>query len=220
MRKLMIMLLLVMAMGWVLTGCESDSTAPDDELPAITEDDVANQSTFLAEAMLEVAPLALTFTPTKADELDGRYSYTFAPGDPLDGVVQLYFEQNGAPSGYDVADYGNAYTDDGAPITLTPVEDGVAWELNFDLDSEIDQGAGSAVVDGGGDLVIGSYVATWTVSGFAYAIGDDWPSAGLISFTNEGITAVVTFDGDETVTITIGSATWSYDFDNGTLTPL
>ncbi len=218
MRKLTITLMLLLAMGWLLTGCESDSTAPEDELPPVTAEDVANQSGYLAQALIEVAPLALEYDGSKADESDGRYSYTFAPGDPVQGTVELLFEQDGSPSGYSVADHARAWTADGAPIEIQPVPDGVIWELVFTLESAIDQGAGTATVSGSGELEVGDYLATWSVTGYAISDGGQWPAAGTMTFTNEGQTATVTFDGDETATVVVGDDTWVLNLQTGTLT--
>ena len=41
---------------------------------------------------------------------------------------------------------------------------------------------------------------------------------GVVTFTNEGITAVVTFDGDNTATVQVGTLTWTLNLSNGTLT--
>ena len=41
-----------------------------------------------------------------------------------------------------------------------------------------------------------------------------------MTFTNEGITAVITFDGDSTATVAIGELTWTLDLDTGELTAL
>lgn len=217
-NKLTILMLLLLA-GWILGGCSSDETAPNDPLPELTDEDVAYQSGYMAMGLVEFAPIALEYGD-KADSSDGRYSYTFAAGDEIQGTTQLYFEQDNAPSGYAVADYARAWTEDEAPLEITLVEGGVAWLAAFELESAIDQGAGTAVIDGSGTLTIVDYAPTFTVAGLAIARGDDWPSAGTMTFTNEGITATVTFDGDETVTVVIGSETWSFDLDNGTLTEL
>ncbi len=218
MRKLTTTLLLLLAMGWLLTGCESDSTAPDDELPPVTAEDVASQSGYLAQAMLEVAPLALEYDGSKADETDGLYTYTFAASDPVQGTVLLYFEQDGSPSGHAAADFARLWTGEDAALTIQPIAGGVPWVLSFTLESAIDQGAGTATVSGSGELLVGDYLATWSVDGYAISDGGQWPAAGTLTFTNEGQTATVTFDGDETATVTVGEDTWTLNLQTGTLT--
>ena len=169
--------------------------------------------------MVEAAPLALEFDGSKADASDGRYEYSFESVE-ITGTVQLYFEQEDVPSGYDVADYARAWTDDGAPVELFPIPDGNAWLLALSLESDIDQAAGTALVCGSGTLTIGDYVADWTAEGIAVEVDGDWPTAGVMTFTNEGITAVVTFDGDETATVVIGEVTWTLNLEDGELTEL
>jgi hypothetical protein len=217
MRTPLTLLLMLLAMGWLLTGCESDSTAPDDPLPPVTGEDVAGQGGYLAAAMVEVAPLALQFSG-KADETDGRYSYTFAAGDPIMGTVELYFALDGVPSGWDVADYGRAWADAEAPLLIQPVEDGVVWELSFTLESDIDRDTDTAVVSGDGHLLVGDYDGTFTVTGYAVAEGGAWPTDGELVFTNADHEATVTFDGDSTALVTVGEDSWELDLDTGTLT--
>ena len=219
MRNLLTIILLLLAAGWLLGGCESDETAPNDPLPELSDEDVATQSTIVAMAMTELGPIAFDFNPGKADASDGRYQYEFFD-DEIQGTVQLYFETDGAPSSYDGADYAEAWTEDGAPLNLYPIPDSIAWLLAFNLESDINQGAGTAVIEGGGTLVIGNYEAAWTVAGFAIQDGGNWPAAGVVTFTNEGITAVVTFDGDSTATVAIGELTWTLDLETGELTAL
>ncbi len=217
MRTTLTLLLMLLAMGWLLTGCESDSTAPDDPLPPVTAEDVAGQSGYLATAMVEVAPLALQYSG-KADETDGRYDYVFAPGDPVQGTVELSFALDGVPSGWDVADYGRAWTAEGAPLTIQPVADGVVWELVFTLESDIDQGTDTAVVAGDGVLLVGDYEGAFTVTGYAIAEAGEWPSDGELVFNSADHTATVTFEGDSTATVTVGEDSWELDLETGALT--
>jgi hypothetical protein len=218
MRKTTTILMMLLLAGWLLGGCSSDETAPNDPLPALEDEDVAAQSGYMAMALAAVAPVALEFSG-KADESDGRYQYDFAQTE-IEGTVQLYFETDGAPSGYQTADFARAWTEDELPVHLRPIEGGIDWLLAFTLESDIDQGAGTAVVGGSGTLAIGDYEPAWTVEGLAVETGGDWPTAGVVTFTNEGITAVVTFDGDETVSVQVGELNWTFNLEDGTLTEL
>jgi hypothetical protein len=218
MHKTTTTLMMLLLAGWLLGGCASDPTAPHDDLPAIEEEDVAGQAGYMAMALAGVGPLALEFGG-KADASDGRYAYTFFQPE-IQGVVQLYFETDGLPSSFTTADFARSWTEEEAPLSIYPIVDGLAWLVAFTLESDIDQGAGTAVVDGAGTLTLGSYVADWDVVGLAVEEDGDWPAAGVLTFTNEGITATVTFDGDETVTIEVGELVWSFDLENGTLTEL
>jgi len=216
MRNTLTIFMLLLAAGWLLGGCSSDETAPNDPLPELADEDVASQSAIMAMIVAELAPVALEYG-SKADASDGRYQYTFAD-DEIVGVVELYFATEGAPSSYEGADHARAWTADGAPLSLYPIPDGVAWLLAFDIVSTIDQGAGTAEITGGGTLTIGNYEPSWTVTGFAIEDGGDWPAAGEVTFTNEGITAIVTFDGSDTATVAIGSLNWTLDLEEGELT--
>jgi hypothetical protein len=222
MRKILIFLTLLLAATFFVTGCSSDSTAPNDELPALEAEDVAGQSGYMAMAMVEVAPLALEYDGSaKADETDGNYVYTFGATDDIQGTVLLHFREGGAdgtPCGYDVADYGRGWTADEAPLTIEIIEGGVPWELGFVLESIIDQAADSAVVDGSGTLTMGDYEAGWTVEDLEVVASGDWPEAGVLTFTNGGFTATVTFDGTGTAIVTIGEASWSLNLGSGELT--
>jgi len=218
MRK-MTFLTLLFAAGWLLAGCESDETAPSDPLPPLEAEDVASQSGVMAMILVEIAPFALEFSD-KADAADGNYSYTFAPGDPVQGTVLLHFEREGAPSGYDVADYAMAWSVPDYPLALYPLDEGPAWLLAFTLESDIDQAGGTAVSSGSGTLEIGDYLAEWTATAIAVAEDDDWPASGVLIFANEGVTASVTFDGDSSAVVQVGGLTWSLDLNTGTLTEL
>jgi len=218
MRKILTFLMMLLLAGWLLAGCSSEETAPNDPLPELTDEDVAHQSGYMAMALVEMAPVSLEFSG-KADASDGRYLYTFID-DEIQGEVQLYFEQNDAPSGYDVADFAQAWTGDEAPLLLYPIEGGIAWLLAFSLESIIDQGAGTAVIGGAGSLILGNYEALFTVVGLAIERGGDWPAGGYMTFTNEGIPATVTFDGDSTAIVSIGELSWILNLSNGTLTEL
>lgn len=222
MRKNLILTMLLAVLAWSLAGCSSDSTAPSDSLPDLDKSDVAAQSGFLAVALVDVAPLGLTYSELKA-RTDGNYIYTFAPGDPVQGTVNLQFRLGG-PDGdlvaYDLADWARAYTAAGEPVTVHLVEGGVPWQLDFDLLSDIDRENDTATVNGGGTLVVGNYTATWNVAGLVVFSEDtsNWPADGTLTFTNEGITAVVTFDGDHTATVDVDGDIYTLDLNTGELT--
>ncbi|HOX26946.1 MAG TPA: hypothetical protein PLL30_14075 [Candidatus Krumholzibacteria bacterium] len=220
MRKTLTYLMLLFVSGWLAAGCESDETAPQDRLPLLESEDVAGQAGYLALAVVELAPLALEYDGGKADASDGNYAYTFAAGGPIEGTVLLHFELDGAPSGYDVADYAAAFTADASPLRVTIVEGGVPWLLAADLETDLDQGAGTAVAYGSGTLTVGGYEATWTLAAVAVADAGQWPASGELTFTNEGITATVTYDGDDTATVEVGDSAWVVNLNDGTLTPV
>lgn len=213
---------------WCLGGCSSDSTAPDDSLPRPTNETVAGQAGFMAVAMVQIAPLALEYDGTKAAD-EGQYTYTFEPGDPVQGTVNLQFRLGGATGDlcpYGIADWARASTPANEPLTVQLIEGGVAWELTFNLTSDLDRTAtpATAEVNGSGVLVIGSYTANWTVDalvvmGSVAGGGTTWPASGTLTFTNSGIVAVVTFDGDHTATVEVGGVVYTLNLENGSLEP-
>ena len=218
MRKTLTFMMLLLAAGWLLGGCSSEETAPHDPLPEVTDEDVAGQSGYMVLAIMELASLVLDYgeEEEKADASNGRYSYFFGD-DGIQGTVQLLFKRNDEPSSYEVADYAQAWTEEGLPLRLYPIEGGIAWLLDFTMESAINQSGGTSVLKGSGTLTVGNYVAVWTVEGFNVGGGSDWPTDGRITFTNEGITAIVTFDGSNTATVTVGNLTWSVNLENGHL---
>ncbi len=60
-----------------------------------------------------------------------------------------------------------------------------------------------------------SDIADFTLVGVVVEDGDDYPAAGVMLFTNEGVTATVTFDGDNLVTVSSGGESWTLNLDTG-----
>jgi hypothetical protein len=220
MRTNLTSLLLLVTAAWLLGGCSSDSTSPNDNLPPLEKADVAAQSGFLAVAMVDIAPIGATFS----GKAEGEYVYTFMPPDPVQGTVNLLFHDggpDGTPSTPAQADWVRATTPADAPLSVALVEDGLPWLLAFNLVSDIDRASDTATVGGAGTLVVGNYTAAWTLDGLVVFSDDSgaWPAEGTLTFTNEGITAVVTFDGDHTATVTVDGDVYMLDLNDGDLTP-
>ncbi|MEZ4389139.1 MAG: hypothetical protein R3D98_16460 [Candidatus Krumholzibacteriia bacterium] len=213
MRKELFYLIVLLGLGMMLAGCGSDSTAPDDQLPAPTAEDVATQSGAMASTMMRALPRIWDPTTTKDN---GEYTYTFTSG-PVLGTIMSEFRdaEGGSLVDYDVAAWCRIFTGD--PLAVTLVDGGVAWQLGFNLTADINQGADTATAAGGGSLVVGDYTATFTLAAVVVHQGDDYPASGTITFVNEGITATVTFDGDAMVTVTVGDDSWTIDLDDGSI---
>jgi hypothetical protein len=224
MRKIATVLMLMLTAAWFLGGCSSDSTAPNDDLPPLSNEDIAGQAGFLAVALVQIAPLSVDYDGAKSPA-QGEYTYTFAPGDPVQGTVNLEF-RDGGPSGdlahYADADWSRAYTSSGAPLSVEVIEGAVPWVLSFNLTSDIDRQNDTATVNGSGLLIVGSYLATWSLDALVVYSGETttWPGSGTMTFTADGRTATVTFDGDHTATIEIDGETYILDLENGALTPV
>ena len=233
MRRQVFSVLAPAAVALLLGGCCSDSTAPHDRLPPLENRGVAAQSGYLAAAMVDVAPVSLLYHDGKnkdkglgdgfglaAGAGDGDYIFSFAPGDPVQGTVYLHFRQGGAegtPCSFETADWARAWTAAGRPLIVDLVPGGVSWLLGLELLSDIDRAAGAATVSGGGILVVGDYTADWSVAGLAVVDSGNWPSEGGLTLTNEGITAVVTYNGDHTATVEVEGETYIVDLNTGQL---
>jgi hypothetical protein len=223
MRKNTTLILLLPAMAWMLGACSSDSTAPDDSLPPLSNKDVASQAGYLSAAIVEVAPLSLTYQGVKA--ADGEDHYDFPEDGMVQGRVHLEFRDGGAEgdlSDFDVADWAKAWTAAGEPliINLVDYDEAVPLLLSFMLESDLDQESDprTAVVNGGGQLVVGDYLATWTVDDLVVFDQEPyWPQSGSISFTSGGITATVTFNGTSIATVTVGDLTFDINLATGAL---
>jgi hypothetical protein len=215
MRKSLLSLLALFALLGLLAGCESDTVAPDEELSALDNDDVATQSGTMARAMTEV--LLRIWIPQNTKTI-GEYSFTWTSG-PVLGTVHSEFRtaEDGDLVGHDEAAWVRVYTAEAAPLALTLFDGAIPWLLGFDITADIDQAAGTATTDGGGTLVVDEYFADFTITGVVVESGGDYPAAGEMSFINDGVTATITFDGDSLATITSGGETWTVDLADGTV---
>jgi len=213
MRKELITLLALMALSLLLVGCESDSTAPDEELPPLEPQDVATQSGAMATSMMQALPRI--WDPTTNKDV-GEYQYTFAGGF-VAGTVYSEFRdtEGGNLVDHGVAGWARIYTDD--PLIVTLFADGIPWLLAFDIEADINQATDQATANGGGSLTVGDYLATFTLTDVVVAQGVDYPTSGTISFTSGGITATVTFTGGGNATVTVGGDSWIIDLDDGSI---
>ncbi len=214
MRKYLLSLIVLLSLGLLLTGCESDSTAPNDDLPALSSEDVANQSGAMAAAMTQVLPRIWNPQNTKDN---GEYEYTFASG-PVDGhrLLRVPRCRRRRPGGLRRGRLG-PHVHHRCALNITLIDGGIPWLLGFNLTADINQATDTATAAGSGTLVVGDYSATFTLAGVVVQQGEDYPAAGIITFVNEGITAIVTFDGDDMVTVTVGDESWTIDLDDGSL---
>ncbi len=143
-------LVLLLGCGLLLAGCESDPVAPNEELPALTEQELAQQAALVAVGVAQVGPRLVTFNGTKAyNKVDGVYPYTFPEGSNATGSVVLEY-LSGGPNGshvvWDLADYGKLYTLPGDSVTVS-VDLGdfePIYSVTFDLYGPIDRAADTA----------------------------------------------------------------------------
>lgn len=221
MRKSLYLTLALVAAVAMLAGCDSDSTTPNDELPALTNEDVATQTGYVTTALTENM-LEIVFAPSSSKDL-GEYDYTFDPATGIVGTVHSEFRTDG-PTGdltdYDSAGWCRVYTTDDLVLTVEALVEGfesdVTWTLGFNLTATI--AGNTATISGTGALGLGDFTPTFTVDEVVVLDGNDLPQSGTLTFVNSGITATVTFDGGNLVTLTIGTASWQLNVDEGTIT--
>lgn len=219
-------LLMATAALW-LAGCESDSVAPQDELPAMTKDDVAQQAGIVAAGLHKLGPQLLRFTPPKGKEV-GVYVYEFPTEPYVTGRVTMEFFTGGAGgthAAYDVADYGMLYTDEGEmlDITLTfPGDIELGLGLELDVAGAIDQVAGTADVSGGGHLDTDLFDTDFTFTNVVVTRDPEgYPDSGTLTLASGSLVAVVTFDGDDSAVIAFdGDDLFMVDLDTGQVSPI
>lgn len=201
-------------------GCSSDSVAPQDETPELTQENVAGQAAMVATAITEVGPQLVNFTPSKT-----VYTYDFAGYDYVDGQVQIDFRLGGADGSSSTpsqADYGHLWTVGETGLTLT-YDTGVtesAMYLTADLMADIDQANDRAtILDGsGGILVSGIFTGSYAIDGLVVG-ATGYPSAGTLTFTGGAHELVVTFNGSSTAIIAAdGDNVATVNLDTGAVT--
>jgi hypothetical protein len=202
---------MLLALGLLAGGCESDATAPQ-ETPALSEQGAATQAGLVAMAIVQVGPDMINFSePTKQ-----VYSRTFA-GD-ISGTVYLDFRvgANGVPATWAVGNWVRMYTGAADPLVVTIGDAGGTAQLGLDVNAALNRVDSSAVVGGGGTFTTGPYSAAFTFTDLAIASAAGYPTGGSMTFTGAGYAITVTFDGTNVATITVsGLGTWYVNLDTG-----
>lgn len=203
--------------GLLLTGCESDSVAPQDDAPALSSADVAAQAGYVAMAVAVVGPetVDFAFAGTADKEI---YTRTFT-GD-ISGAVFLDFSTGGEPSVWQGADHVDLYTGEDTPLVIMVGLAGAQGTvlLGFDVSADLDRNADpdTAVIEGSGTFASGPYAATFGFDGVAVAAGGSYPASGTMSFSGSGHTGTITFNGTNLASLAMdGGANWVIDLDTG-----
>ena len=193
---------------WLISGCESDPVAPQDEVPSLDQEDVAWQASVLALALAKVTPQAIQFDARKSDP---PLSYSLDdPGLGLFGTVFLDYRMDAEDGPHATPDDGTfvrIYTESGElAVIKTPVGGAVA--MTFDLKATIDRDDDTAVfIEGSsgtyetgtyedGEFTLGHYSATFQLDNLAVDLNQEFPVAGYLIFTSGGHTIVVEFGGN------------------------
>jgi hypothetical protein len=199
--------------GLFLAGCDSDPVTPNDNLPAVTEAGAASQAGAVAAAASAVVPEIVKFD-------GGKQTYDFTFFGDISGTVWMDFFLAGSPSAWDVADAANLYTEDGEVITMAI---GLGGEITVALDvtADIDRGANTAVVGGGGVFTSGENTGSFTFTELAVSATAGYPTDGSMTFTGAGFEMLVEFDGGGTAVISVdGAASYTVDLDTGETTEI
>jgi hypothetical protein len=223
-------LILLLAMCLVWGGCESDSVAPDDEVPALTERDVAQQAALVAVGLSKAGPEILNYSgkkPRDKDDVVGVYLYPFEGEDITGSVILEYFTggAEGVHCPWDEADYGLVYTPDDEMVSVVVELPGGAepqFGLTFNLFGPIDRAADTAEVAGSGVFSSVAYTNDFTIPEASPVILTEfssYPDGGEINFTVGAISLVVTYDGDSTAGVDVaGVLTYEIDLITGGVT--
>lgn len=224
-RRIMVVAAVATAVLW-LGGCESDSVAPRDDLPTLTQADAAQQAGVIAAGIHRMGPQILRFDPGKAKEL-GVYTYDFATEPYVTGEVTLEFFTGGAGGthvAYDAADYGMLYTLPGEMLDVVLTFEGdidIGFQLTLDVHGPMDQVAGTAVIGGGGTFASDLWAGDFTFSGVGVTRAAGYPDDGTLTFTSGPWEMVVAFTGDRMAGISVGgSVLFEVDLDTGLVTPV
>ena len=228
--------ILLLACGVLVGGCESDSVAPHDEIPELTEREAVQQVALVAAGLAKVGPQLLLFDGTKSGDKDeeGVYTQDFADIDYITGTVILeYF--NGGPGGnhcvWDEADYGLLYTRDDPEtpevelVTVTlDLGEGLEpiFHLGFGLHGDINQETDTAIVSGEGILLMEGFPPRpFMVTNVVLTEVSEFPEGGELSFSTGSFDLVVEYDGEEVAYVTVdGVITFSINLETGVVTPV
>lgn len=216
-------LVLLLACGLLLGGCESDSVAPNDDLPQVTEQEAAQQAALVAAGVSRVGPALVNFDGSKSlEDEPGFYTYTFPSGGDVSGSIHLQYYSggpSGVPSMWDDADYGRLFTPVGSLLVISlDLGGGVVPTvgLGFQIQGDIDRDTDSAVVNGVGNFVSGDMMAGFSFSDLLVSGLSSYPSGGTMGFTSGTLELTVIFDGDHTANVEIGEVvSYVIDLDTG-----
>jgi hypothetical protein len=213
-------LLVMFSVAGLLAGCESDSVAPQENLPAPSQEDVASQAGIASVVLLETSKEFLAFDGSK-----NVYTYEFGDEGDVTGRVTMDFRcggepPDGTPCAYDVADWGRVWTDGEDNVTFQnddPPSPAIVFTV--DVSGPIDQDTDSAVIGGEGTVDFAGYFTPWTITDVEVSLGENYFLGGYMEFTSGAITVVVWYDGDNLAAVTVDDILIGFiDLDDGVFT--
>lgn len=203
----------------VLAGCESEATAPQDELPPVTVQGAATQAGIVAAAVTEASQKLVQSIGIDKDVVT----------EPINqggvvGTVSIDFRigPDGPPATSATATWAHLYTGEGAPLTYTNPEGGGVTTFALGLMADLDRNADTAkILDGSaGTMVSGENVVDFTVTGVIEgSVG--YPSDGTLDVTSADHFAQVTFNGTNEATMIVDhERTFIVNLDTGAYTEI
>jgi len=211
------MILLAMAAVAVfalLAGCDSDTVAPHDNLPALTAEDAANQSAIVALTYKQIGPMAIQ-NPAKT-----------AGAHPIAGAgfsgevwIDWLTAEGGEDATWNTAGWVHVFTEADSPVVYTTPLGGTT-EFNLDVAADIARDPTTGVISGSGSMVSGEYTLSYTILNLEVVEGADYPATGIIEVVTQGHTVSIVFDGDNTALLTVNMTdVWEVNLDTGAVTP-
>jgi hypothetical protein len=222
MRSFWCITALMLVLG-AFAGCGSDSTTPQDEVPALSEDNARAQAGLLSrfvsqsyiiyhDAIQSAANKVVAVETFTAGGISGAYTLDFRAAD---GTTP-------SPSGS--AGWVRAYTDVGQQIEVrvnsSAVDPLVTCTFDVHADPYSSAGDESGTVNGFGTLcTVTGDTTTFTVENLVLNI-NPYPPDGALTYTAGAHHVSVEFDGDQTAAMTVGANNYTVNLDTGVVTPL
>jgi hypothetical protein len=211
-----VVLVLLAAGAFVaLVGCESESVAPNDNLPAISPESAAQIAGYVAFYLNEAYGVYQdAFSKAESGE------QSFSAGG-VSGGYTLEFRCDGSPCESGDADFLRGYTAAGQQIE-------VRANLSDDLplvvctfDAQADDfdgtvGSESGTVFGHGALVAGEYESSFTVEGVFLSLAE-YPPGGSLTYLAGDNAVEVTFNGTRYANLVVGETHYLVDLDDGSV---
>jgi hypothetical protein len=206
----------------MVAGCSSDSTAPNDDLPPVSQEEAATQAGVLSSLMTQFMGEYYDFLSSKDIY---THSFGFVPMDDVRGTFTLDFQCDGSPCSKDDEDanYVHIYTDADEAQKVKAYLPGEAMPLaTLTFDLEVDPydntpGSQNGTINGSGSLAAGEYSSSFVVEDVIMSTAD-YPPSGSVTYTAGAYEVRVEFDGTSLADLYIGGELYcQVDLDTGDL---
>jgi len=211
-------LMLMLGLGLWLAGCESDTVAPHDETPALTQEDATYQAAAMASASGRFLPQLVEFDGSDKNE----YSYQFPTGGDITGTIYFDFRNGGAegaPAPYNTANWGHLFTAADEEISFA-VGIGGSIDLKFSIFADITRDPDTATIltGSGGTFTSGAYGAVFSFADLVVVRDGDYPASGSMTFVSGAFEVTVTFDGTNIAIASFNNvASWTINLDDASI---